>query len=65
VLKHYGSGGPVRGLGARCFSSNSNITAATVGSASVRLKELMKLNENDPTYFNNRLIHTVSDPDIK
>lgn len=65
VLKHQGCGGPVRGLGTRCFSSNSNITALTVGSASVRLKELMKLNENDLRYVNNGLIHIVSDPEVK
>jgi group II intron reverse transcriptase/maturase len=58
--KPYGSGGSVRELGFRCFSSNSNITA----NASVSLKELRKVNKTDIKHVNDKLIHIVSDLEV-
>jgi len=57
--KFYESGGLVRRLGQRCFSSNLNIN----DNSCVGLKELMKINKNT-RHFNNKLIHIVSDPEV-
>lgn len=58
--KSYECGGPVRGLGFKCFSSNSNITA----NASVSLKELREVNKRDIKHVNDKLIHIVSDLEV-
>ena len=54
-----GGGGLIRRLGQRRFSSNSSISVKSCAS----LKELMKINKNIK-YFNTKLIHIISDPEI-
>jgi len=56
-LKPYGGGDSLRESGLRCFSSVTGISE----NSCVRLKELIKINKNNPSYVNNKLIHLVSD----
>lgn len=56
----YGSGGPVRGLGLRFVSSCTNINE----NSRVRLKELTRLNKENPRRVNDKLIHIVADPEV-
>ena len=56
-LKSYGGGDSVRESGLRCFSSVASIN----DNSCVGLKELIKVNKNNPEYINNKLIHIVSD----
>ena len=58
--KLYGGGDSVRESGLRCFSSVTNISE----DSCVGLKELIKLNKNNPEYVNNKLIHLVSDTNV-
>ena len=57
--KFYESGGLVRRLGQRRFNSNSSISDNSCAS----LRELININKNTK-YFNTKLIHIISDPEI-
>lgn len=56
----YGSGGPVRGLRLRFVSSCTNINE----KSRVSLKELTRLNKENPRRVNDKLIHIVADPEV-
>ena len=58
--KLYGIGGPVRGLGFRCFSSVPDINV----NSCVKLKELINVNKNNLDLVNDKLIHIVSDLEV-
>jgi hypothetical protein len=56
----YGSGSSVRGLCLRFVSSCTNINE----NSRVRLKELTRLNKENPRHVNDKLIHIVADPEV-